>query len=148
MTEKQLNDIVQFLQEKEKYFIKDVNLIFMIKAGYPLEIIELIIKMGKNVYEDYEDRDIFQAIVNRKYNIVGTMELLKKYGIKFNNRYASEALYDFVEQEKLEEAMYLIDNEVDVHWKDNAIIKLALSKAQKDEMYYEFLKVLFNAKTY
>lgn len=148
MTEKQLNDIVQFLQEKEKYFIKDVNLIFMIKAGYPLEIIELIIKMGKNVYEDYEDRDIFQAIVNRKYNIVGTMELLKKYGIKFNNRYASEALYDFVEQEKLEEAMYLIDNEVDVHWNDNAIIKLALSKAQKDEMYYEFLKVLFNAKTY
>lgn len=145
MQEKELNNVMQFLQEKEKRFREDFNLIAMLEQDYPLEIIELLIKMGNTITCS---RFLFQAIVNRPSLQIDAMKLVKKYGIEFDNDYAAEALYDFVEQEKFDEANFLIDNGVDVHWHDDAIIKKAIFIAQKDELYYEILKALFNAKTY
>lgn len=146
MQEQKWNEVLKFLKENEKRFVEDFNLNAMIKNNLPLEIIELILKMRNTICCD---QFLFQAIINRCNNdTVKTMELLKKYGIKFDDEYAASALYDFIKEESFEEAIFLIDNGADVHWNDNAIISMAVSEADKDEDYYEILKALFNAKTY
>ena len=146
MKEQEWNNVMEFLKEKEKRFIEDFNIAPMIRDGCPLEIIELLIIMGNPITCS---RLLFQAILNRRLSdTIQTMELLKKYGINFNNEYAAEILYAFIEKEKFITASFLIDNGADVHWKDNAIIKMAISEAKENEYYYEILKALFNAKTY